>query len=289
MRVLLCADGLAETMSATSWLERMSPAEPSALCVAAVARLKPLALGSSAALALVRELIVDRSRRVGEAAAACLADRWRDLTVRVIEGEPHEQLLRAATEWRAELVVVGLEADGDRGPSAGDVARVAAHHLECSVLLAAATAESIHDVVLGMDGSPSAREAVRLLSLFGLAHRPRVLALGVVDTSWRRALDIEELPGAAREALASAEARQAADVQGTLARRTAGLAGRALVDTQVVAGSPGEVIRAAALERRAGLIAIGHQGLAPVRRLTLGSVAAQLLAAPPCSLLIGRK
>jgi len=27
----------------------------------------------------------------------------------------------------------------------------------------------------------------------------------------------------------------------------------------------------------------------PVRRLTLGSVAAQLLAAAPCSLLIGRK
>jgi nucleotide-binding universal stress UspA family protein len=73
----------------------------------AIARTGPLARRSSAEFAAVRNLIVDRSRQLGEAAGAGLRGRWADLTVRVAEGDPHEQLLRAAAEWKADLVVVG--------------------------------------------------------------------------------------------------------------------------------------------------------------------------------------
>ena len=74
-----------------------------------------------------------------------------------------------------------------------------------------------------------------------------------------------------------------------LARRTAILANRAVVESEVTIGRPAKVLLEASRQRTADLIAIGHQGLEPVRRLPLGSVAAQLLAAAPCSLLIGRK
>jgi nucleotide-binding universal stress UspA family protein len=288
MRVLLCADGLAQTAAATGWLERMSPVEPSPLCVAAIARTGPLALRSSASFQPVRDLIVDRSRQLGETAAARLQGRWTDLTVRVAEGDPHEQLLRVAAEWKADLVVVGLGGDGPQALSAGSLARVAAHHLECSVLLAAGAPEAVPAVVLGMDGSASARQAVRLLSLGGFAPPPRVLALGIVDTSWRLAIDVEELPATAIAALRAIQAEQTAEARAALARGTAALAGQAIVESEVVLGNPVQVLLGAARERRADLIAIGHQGLEPVRRLPLGSVAAQLLATPPCSLLIGR-
>jgi nucleotide-binding universal stress UspA family protein len=85
------------------------------------------------------------------------------------------------------------------------------------------------------------------------------------------------------------ERQEAADARGHLARRIAVLTDRAIVETAVAVGRPAEVLLDASRQRTADLIAIGHQGIEPVRRLTLGSVAAQLLSAAPCSLLIGRK
>src|SRR5262245_23860027 len=82
MRVLLCADGLGETTSATSWLERMSPTEPSPLCIASIAWTGPLALRSVGAFESIRNRIVDRARRLGELARARLGGRWPDATIR---------------------------------------------------------------------------------------------------------------------------------------------------------------------------------------------------------------
>jgi nucleotide-binding universal stress UspA family protein len=289
MRVLLCADGIADTVSAAAWLERMSPAEPSPLCITAIARAVPFAARSSPSLTALRERIADRSRRLAETAGERLAGRWPDLTVRVVEGDPHEQILRAAAEWKADLVVVGLDAGNDPAASPGSIARIAAGHVDCSVLLPRGAPEMVRHVVVGMDGSPSAREAVRVLSRLGFAPRPRVLALGIASTSWRQGIDIEALPAEALSDVRAIEAQQAADADAALVRGTAGLTGWALVETAVVLGSPGRALLDAARERTADLIAVGHQGLEPVRRLPLGSVAAELLGTAPCSLLIGRK
>jgi nucleotide-binding universal stress UspA family protein len=289
MRVLLCADNLADTTSAASWLARMAPVEASPLCIAAIARTGLVALRPSPALAPLADLIARRARDLVETAAEALRDRWPDPRLRVIEGDPHEHLLRAAAEWKADLVVVGLGADSGESPSLGSVARVAAHHLDCSVLLARSAPEPACQVVLGMDGSPSAREAGRLLSVFGLTPPPRVLALGIVDTSWRRGVAPEELPPETRSTLDAIEAKQASEARAVLDRGTAPLAGQAIVESEVSFGRPTQALLDAARKRSAGLIAIGHQGLEPVRRLSLGSVAGQILAAAPCSLLIGRK
>jgi hypothetical protein len=73
--------------------------------------------------------------------------------------------------------------------------------------------EAVHEIVLGMDGSPSAREATRLLSLFSFTPPPRVLALGMVGASWRRSLPLEDIPPAVQSALAELETQEAADVE----------------------------------------------------------------------------
>ncbi len=289
MRVLLGVDGLAGALAATSWVERFVPSEPSSLCIAAVATVPPVRFGRSPEPTLIRALMLDRARECGEAVRDRLRDRWADVTLRITEGDPHEHLLRAAEQWRAELVVLGRNAGGERSPSLGSVARVAARHLECSVLLVESAPESVRDVVVGMDGSPSAREAVRLLCQFAFTPAPRVLALAIVDTSWRRAIDLDAVPPAVQNAIRETEAQGVADARAVLDRTTVGLARRAALDREVAVGFPAELLLNAARQRRADLIAVGHLGLEPVRRLSLGSVAEQLLTAAPTALLIGRK
>jgi nucleotide-binding universal stress UspA family protein len=289
MRVLLFTDGHAGARAATTWLERFAPVEPSALRIVAVAQTPRLPTRFSSALRSLRKLVLAQSRRLCEEARTSLGGRWPDLSVDVIEGDPHEHLLRAAEEWKPELVVLGRSASREASPSLGSVARLGGYHLACSILVVDRAPESVREIVLGMDGSPSAREATRLLSRFSFTPPPRVRALGIVNTSSRRSLDLEDLPPAIRSALDETEMQEAADARALLARATAPLVDRAIVESEVVIGSPAEVLLGAARQRPADLIAVGHQGLEPVRRLTLGSVTAQLLVAAPCSLLIGRR
>ena len=208
MRVLLFTDGSAGARSATTWLERFAPVEPSALRVVAIAQTPRLPARSSSTVRSLRKLVLDRSRRLCEDARARLEGRWRDLTVDVIEGNLHEHLLRAAEQWKPELVVLGRNAGIEPSPSLGSVARFGGHHLDCSVLLVDRAPETVHEIVLGMDGSPSVREATRLLSLFSFTPPPRILALGIVDVSWRRSLPLEDIPPAVQSALAEVETRR---------------------------------------------------------------------------------
>jgi nucleotide-binding universal stress UspA family protein len=289
MRVLLFTDGNAGARAATTWLQRFAPVEPSALRIVAIAQSPPVPARSSAILRSLRQLVLDHSRRLCEDTRTALEGHWGELSADVIEGDPHERLLRAAEEWRPQLVVLGRSASREPSPALGSVARLGAHHLECSVLVVDRAPESIREIVLGMDGSASAREAARLLAQFGFTPPPRLRALGIVNAGWRRSLPLEEVPPAVRSALDDMETQQAAEARALLTRATAPLANRMVVESEVVIGSPAEVLLGASRERAADLIAVGHQGLESVRRLPLGSVAAQLLAAVPCSLLIGRK
>jgi nucleotide-binding universal stress UspA family protein len=289
MRVLLFTDGHAGARAATTWLGRFGPVERSALRIVAIAQTPSLPTKFAAALRSLRKLVFDQSRRLCEETSTSLEGRWAELSVEVIEGDPHERLLRAAETWKPELVVLGRSASSEPSPSLGSVARLGGYHLECSILVVDRAPEAVREIVLGMDGSPSAREATRLLSQLSFSPPPRVRALGIVNSSWRRNFDLEDIPPAIRRALDETETQGAIDARALLTRTTALLLDRAIVEPEVLVGSPAEVLLEAARQGPADLIAVGHQGLEPVRRLTLGSVAAQLLAAAPCSLLIGRK
>jgi nucleotide-binding universal stress UspA family protein len=289
MRALLFTDGSAGARAATAWLQRFAPAETSALRIVAIAQMPRAPVKSTSALRTLRTMILERSRRLCENARTELAERWPEIGVEVIEGDPHEHLLRAAEQWKPDLVVLGRSADAESSSALGSVARLGGYNLECSVLVVDRAPESVRQIVLGMDGSPSAREAARLLSRLGFSPPPRVLALGIVDTSWRRGLVLEDAPPAVRSALDELQVQEAADARARLARASAALADRATVESEVAIGRPAEVLIDAARARAADVLAVGHQGLEPVRRLGLGSVAAQLLATAPCSLLIARK
>ncbi len=289
VRVLLFTDGQVDAREATTWLERFAPAEPSsALRIVAVAQTPPVPTTFSAAMRALRTLALDQSRDFCESARSSLEPRWPDLGVEVLEGDPRERLLRAAETWKPELVVLGRRARGEVSPALSSVARVAAYHLDCSILLVDHAPESIREIVLGIDGSPSARAAIRLLSRCTFSPPPRIRALTIVNTTWRRTFELETLRPAVRRALEEKETQDASDARERLARTTVPLLERATVENEVATGNPVEVILHVARQGPADLLAVGHQGLEPVRRLPVGSVTAELLEAAPCSLLIGR-
>lgn len=289
MRVLLWADSRVGAEAAATWLRRFVPEETSELCIAAATQSAPLWVArSSSSLGALEDLIVARCRDACEAAHGCLAG-WPEPVMRQMDGDPLEQLLRAAEDWRAELVIIGRETDGDTGVGGG-IDRMAARYLPCSVALVNRVPEMMRQVVVGMDGSAGAREAVRLLS--GLTFDPgcRVLALGVVNAAWRRAIgDAELTPPPMRAALGDMEAWQAAEMRATLLRTTAGLADSASVEIDTPVGIPADALLRAVGERAADLVAIGHQGTERVRRLPLGPVAERVIAGATCPILIGRR
>jgi len=289
VRTLLCVDAFAGSEAPVAWLERFGPDEPSPLCIVPVPRSRPVSFASSARLRLFDELIAARSRRACDAARERLRPRWPLATVDLIDGDASEQLLRSAERWGAELVVLDGTARGATSPAlAAGVVRMAARHLECSVLVVNRVPDAVREIVLGMDGSPGAREAVRLLSRFRFDPAPRLLALGVVNSWWRETIPEAELPTAISRELAEVEAREAAHLRSMLTRTTAILTGT-VNNVETTVGAPADSILQATRERAADLLVIGHQGIERVRRLPLGSVAESLLSAAPCSILIGRK
>jgi len=289
LRILLCLDAFAGSEAPVPWLERFGPMEPSAVCIVPIPRPRPAALVAYPGRQVFDDLIDERSRRACEAARARLLDRWPDIQIERLDGDAVEQLLRAAERWQAELVVLGGPAGrGGVSPALGSVARMAARYLECSALVVSRVPAAIRQIVFGMDGSPAAREALRVLARCRFDPAAHLLALGVVDAWWRDVISEDDLPPGLAAQLAVAEEREARERRAMLTRATHILAGRLSLEVETAVGSPADLLLKAAQQRAADLLVIGHQGLEPVRRLPLGSVAESLLSGATCPILIGR-
>src|SRR5262245_11259332 len=212
MRVLLWADSRGGAETAATWLQRVVPPATSALCIAGATEWARLRIAGSSSLRALDDLIIAGCREVCEVARDRLAG-WPEPAMRQTDGDPLEQLLKAAEEWRAELGVLG-RAGG--APAGGGLDHMAGRPLPCAVGLVERGPEAMRQIGVGMDGSAGAREAVRLLSELRLDPDCRVLAVGVVSTAWRRAIGDAALSPAMRAALAAMEAEQAAEMHATL-------------------------------------------------------------------------
>jgi nucleotide-binding universal stress UspA family protein len=143
-------------------------------------------------------------------------------------------------------------------------------------------------VVLGIDGSETARAAVRFAAALPFPAGTDVYLLSVVEPVLRRH-EIEALSRKKRETLDTAarrahqEARELLESEATVLR-DAGLA----VTTQVPTGHPAGEIVAAAEAHDADLIVVGSHGLTGFRRFLLGSVSDQVFQSARRSVLIVR-
>src|ERR671918_1561375 len=124
---------------------------------------------------------------------------------------------------------------------------------------------SYKTIVVGTDGSPTATVAVEVAQKLAKRLRGRLVLVGALDAY-----------GIARQPLQTAlyeaaEAARAKKVDGT---------------AELIEGTPGESILAAATKHDADLIVVGNRGMGQATRFRLGSVPDWVAHDAPCDLLI---
>jgi nucleotide-binding universal stress UspA family protein len=141
----------------------------------------------------------------------------------------------------------------------------------------------MESIVVGTDGSPSAKAAVRRATEVARASgSPLHLVTAYPDIpSYRERLG----SSAKREPI---ELREVAD--SVLARAADELRSEGLeVQTHAREGDPAKVIIDVAQEQNADLIVVGARGLTAFERFLLGSVSSKLSHHAPCSVMIVRE
>ncbi len=218
------------------------------------------------------------------------------------EQKPHQGVLAAADEHRADLVVVGARGAGPiEGLTLGSVGRAVVHHATIPVLIArprpgAAPADKLR-VLLACDGSDASKEAAAALSKFTWPEGAIGRVITVVESmlvghvpEWlqEQARDVDT------EAMARAwveehqqEKKQAHDRLVAYCPELPEIFHNQ--EPLVAEGHPSEEILKAVEATRCDLVAVGARGLGFVSRLILGSTSEKLLARAPCSLLIVRE
>ena len=120
-------------------------------------------------------------------------------------------------------------------------------------------------IVVGTDGSPTASVAVEVAQALAKRLRGRLVLVGALDAY---GITRQPLQAALYEA---AEAARAKKVDAT---------------AELIEGTPGESILAAAIKHDADLIVVGNRGMGQATRFRLGSVPDWIAHDSPCDLLI---
>jgi len=203
-------------------------------------------------------------------AARQVREEHPDLTVRteLAEGSPAEVLVdRSAT---AELLVVAQRGDGGfAGLLAGSVAVHVAAHAHCPVVVMRGDPKPDAPIVVGLDGSTSARHALRY----------------ALDIAARRGVPVHAVSVWPAPLKDPAEAEGV--LAGLLAEETAAHRDVVVRAQPVYDRSPaGGLITAAA---DAGLVVVGSRGRGGLRGILLGSVGRALIEHAPCPVVVVRE
>lgn len=238
----------------------------------------------------VRTALERGLEQIRRAAGAQLARRWPGAEVAIVDGPPAETILRTARRQRASAIVVGSQGLGLLGRLfLGSVSRAVVRGARCPVLVVKGRRPPGRRGVLGVDGSPYARQAVELLARLAPKPGSHLTVVRVVEPV--RLPSLGPAPAAVRAAVQAqadaqhTEALAAARREVETAARQLGRAGwrtRALVRV----GAPVAELLDAVRDSRADLVAVGARGVGAVERLVLGSVAEGVLGRAPVTVLV---
>lgn len=281
LRVLIASDGSPSAERAISLAECVDWPAGTEFRIISVLAPVPVLVASA--------LVAEMSPALPEPAHRSRSLGGADVEVTVREGRPASRIVDEATDWRADLVVVGSRGQGPlRAALLGSVAAEVVDHAPCAVLVARTVCA--HSVLLADDGSDTAASAaaflVRVPSLG--EHELRVLSVAQVQAPLASGVapHLRELARKAHaEALDDARAdheRIAATRAGTFSRTP----GTVSYDVRI--GDPAEEILKESEKRGTDLIVLGSHGRAGFRRVLLGSVARKVLLHADSSVLIVR-
>lgn len=290
MRVLLATDGSANARAAALWLRDFPMPGVARIRVLTVVTLPPSALDIPQVADLNAGLLADGQRLVEET-VALLGPRGAAAETHVTQGNPKEEIVRAADAWPADLVVVGARGLGAATAwLLGSVSQTVARHVRCPVLVVKGTPRRLRSVLIATDGSEGANDAIRFFLSLPLRRDVRVRLLSAVEPvpfpttapgMIRRRLRgmVAEIERERRSGTGKLLERAAAELRTKLAR----------VARSAPTGHPGEEILGTAAAFDADLIVVGARGLGGMKRLLLGSVSERVLRDARCPVLIVKR
>ncbi len=312
MRVLIAYDGSAHADAALSDLRRAGlPREAKALLVsvadglvgayfpvAEVAGPAAMSRRVTSVVELAREqavmLLAEARDAVGRARREVVST-FPDWEVRsaVLEGDPSEELLKWAEDWRPHLIVVGSQGRSALGRFLlGSVSKTVAGSAHSSVRVARRGAEKeegvLPRIIIGADGSPGATRAVRAVWSREWPAGTKVRIVAVDDGGGPVRLadvtpNLEEFGTACNEG-PPVNARLLAE-GARVVLLSKGLSAAVVVRE----GDPRRALIDEAVGWSADSIFVGSHGLdRPLDRSGLGGVAAALVTSAPCSVEVVR-
>jgi len=285
MRVLLATDGSSRAGAASRFLQRLELLPRTAIQVLTV-----LDHYSDRMPEEAREGMAAAALRMVDDAAGQVSRPGVQVTHQLRIGSPAHQIIEAAAEFEADLVLIGAHGhsrlhDLFMGSTALNVAR----HCPLPVLVGREVRDDLRQVVLAVDQSEHARQALDFASGIPLPAGARITLVNVVPSpSLLPVTGVDPVPDYAEILLA---VRKDARDKGEELLQSAGARleqdGRT-VRLELRGGDPAVEILKLVEELKADLVIAGARGLSPIQALLLGSVADRLLHHAPCSVALVR-
>lgn len=197
-----------------------------------------------------------------------------------------EEISQTAKEVPTDFVIVGTR--GRTGIARfflGSVAERVARFAPCPVLIANHVRGPLKEIVIGYDGSRSARRAVNFVEKLPLAPNCEVCIATLVTPKETGGF----LPGPLREeinAICKAEQKAARQGLNEVTKQLQGSGHKIVTDLRDA--DPAAGLLQIAEERKADLLVVGAQGISEVEQFLLGSVSDKVLRHAPCSVMIIR-
>jgi len=275
MRVLLASDGSDEARRATRWLRDLPLPSDTKICVLVVATLtKPPR--DSRSLKQLRQEILAGARRAGASTATILRPRWSEIEVVVVLGDPTVEIVHIAEQTPVDLIVLGARGLTRRQRwFVGSTSLTVARYAPCPVMVVRGRTGRVRRVLVAVDGSETARAALRFVRI---VHRPDDVHVGLLHV-----LPAPRPSGGRRRGRSAASREpdqdpRTADADAVLADAVAvlGEIGRP-VEQLVSEGDPAREIVRIAEDRDVDLVVVGARDLRTLERLLLGSVSEAVL------------
>lgn len=230
------------------------------------------------------------ARRTTEKARTTLLREGVEVTGVVRTGACAYEIIQVAEEFNADLLVLGSRGLGGLEAFVlGSVARNVAKHAGRPVLIARQPVHGLRRVILAVDESEHAIQAVEYAARLPLPAETEIVVLNVVRS-------YHPYPGLAPDDLADFK-REVAVVSEGLHRTAQELVQKAArrlelvgkrVTLRVVEGDPAHEVLKQVDEQEADLIIAGARGRSLIQGLLVGSVADRLLKEARCSVLLVR-
>lgn len=285
LKILFATDGSAEAEKAAQLLQKLPLRPGSSIHVFTV---------TAGAEWTMPEWFVTREHAWGESVSAKGAEALRrdgvTTTGTARSGAVAYEIIQAAEEQEADLVVIGSKGlTGLAGFLLGSAARNVAKHAQRSVLVARDLRHDLQRVVLAVDDSPHAVQAVDFLARLPLPADTVVHVVQVVRTLQPHAVVAPEFLVEYETALAEAAGEAAVAAQSMAQTACAQLqASGKQAEPLVLRGDPADEILSFARQQEADLIVAGARGTSLIAGLLVGSVADRLLKRAECSVLLVR-